>query len=124
MVGIRDIRNQARKDLHQAMQVPALYYAQKGDEGVAVSVRLHTKFDALGGRMSPGSDENYGGRVEEVPRAVFLLSEISPSRNAVFACADGTYRIDYVEPPHGLTVTANVKKVPDKELADFPAPEA
>lgn len=114
MSTLRTHKIRARGDLHREMSVPASYYAARGDEPLPVTVRLHTKFDRLGElRGIPAAE-----RSEVQPKAIFLRAELAQPlvRNAViiveatdsFSEEREGYRLAVIEPPDGITVTANL----------------
>ena len=121
-MGLRDIKAQARADLHQAMQVRAFYLATKASEPVLCSVRVHTKFGNLGDQK--GTNFNAAETREIIPRLVFWRPQgILPVRNAlVLISAEEGYRIGVVDPEDGLTITAQVSEISKAEMATLPVP--
>jgi hypothetical protein len=109
-MGLRDIKAKARADLHQAMRVGAFYYTDANATPIPCNVRVHTKFAALGDQK--GTSFSYAETREMVPRLIFWKSEIDPdNRGMVMIAADEGYLIDHVDPPDGLTVTAQVSNL-------------
>lgn len=121
-MSLREIKARARRDLHEGMKVPAFYYPPKSPLPVSGFVRVHSKFDALGGVA--GTSFEYAERREIKPKLVFWRSEINPVREAVvmISSAEG-YRLNTIDPRDGDTVTAFVTLLNAKELATFIAPD-
>lgn len=126
----REIRRAARTNLHERLRVAAVFIPLPEDSPPAmfpVTVRIHSKFDALGDR--PGVSANYGERAEVVPRIVFWLSELpddapNPVRGSIVSVEEGeAYEVDHVEPPDGQTVTAAVTRLTPAVAANWPTPE-
>lgn len=121
-MSFRDVKNAARLDLHQAMQVEANYYAG-GAPAVPITVRVHSKTKALGDLQ--GTSLTYAEVREDVTRLVFLNSQITPVRGAVVVvAADEGYRVDTVDPKDGITRLAEVVEMTAAELVAFPPPGA
>jgi hypothetical protein len=119
-MSLRDIKTKARSALHDAMKVPAYYFAAIGDDPVECSVRVHSKFRALGdiSTMSGLSE-----RIDETPRLVFLVSEVTPvNKSFVTISASEGYQIDHLEPDDGITVTAIVSRLSSAKLASLTYP--
>jgi hypothetical protein len=126
MPDIRKIRNKARRDLHVAMQVPAHYYEKDVANGFRViTVRIHNKPEQVGDIQGTGF--NYATMQDTAVKAVFLRDELSPIRNAIISVApEEAYAVDNVQPPNGITVTAEVKRLSAKDCAElsYPDPDA
>ena len=100
-----------RRDVHQTMLVPALYYATPTATALPVTVRLHTKFGAAIGTL-PG---NQGAQmVEYEPRILFLVEEVArPRVGAIVSVETGeAYRVDAADPADDITITAKVSRLP------------
>ena len=129
-MGLREIKDAARRSLHQAMQVPA-YYIEDIDlpsDPVPCTVRVHTKQAPLG--EVKGTSFDYAERHENLPRIIFLIDEVPAPRNlsAVTITDPATgvqeaYRVDNREPPDGITVSAMVTQMTAAEYAGLPFPE-
>lgn len=124
MSDIRHIRNRARRGLHQAMQVPAYYYAGKVEDGfVPITVRLNSRPQQIGDIQGTGI--NYATVNDTKNIAKFLREEIVPVRNATISVAPGeAYVIDNLQPPNGITINAEVKRLSAAECKnlEFPKP--
>lgn len=109
----RDQKREARRVVHETMQIQAMYH---GDAGVVtpVNVRLHTKFDAIGDDRSMGWAEMQVAR----PRIIFMIEDgVRPKRNGiVFVQAGEAYSIDNVLPPDDITLTAEVTRMSTAQL--------
>lgn len=123
MPGFRDIKREGRRDVHRELQVPALYIAAPGATPVGVTVRVHTKFDALGNQK--GTNFHSAEMIERQPQIVFMRSEgVVPARNAIVSVEPGeAYRIGPVSPPDDITITAIVTALTAAEAAGLPVPE-
>lgn len=120
-MSIRDAIRAGRRTLHADMAVPALYIATPGATPVPVSVRVHTKFGAIG-RLMNNAD---GAAAEELkPRLIFLVDEIaSVARLAVVSVEPGeAYIIDFAQPRDDITITAFVTALDATEAAGLPVP--
>lgn len=116
-MGLREIKAKARRDLHEAMKVPASYYASALASPVLIHVRVHTKWTEEGDLK--GTNLNYAERETTTPRIVFDRSEVAnPPRNGMVIIAeDEGYRIGQTEPPDGITITAEVSPLSAADLA-------
>lgn len=123
MIPFRDIKRKARRDLHNHMGVPALYIESKGAEPRPITVRLHTRFDALGDQK--GTNFHSAEREEVIPRIIIMRDEVpSPKRNAIVSIEPGeAYYLDAVQPPDDITITIHVVPLTAKEAEDLPVPE-
>lgn len=120
---IRTIKNKARSDLHEAMKVSAFYYPPGSSTPSPCFVRVHSMFRALGDIQS--NQVGLAEREEMVPRLVFLASEITPARAGIITIsATEGYRIDVVQPPDGLTVTAFVVPLTVTQMTGLSYPGA
>jgi len=123
-MGLREIKAKARAQLHDAMSVPAYFMAARGSDPVPCSVRVHTKFGALGDLK--GTSFSYAETREEIPKLLFWRSQVEPTgrNNLVTISADEGYRLDTVDPPDGLTVKAAVVRLSPTEMIGLPYPGA
>lgn len=121
-MNLRDIKARARRDLHQAMRVLAYYYDPETLMPVVGSVRVHTKFDALGDVQ--GTSFGYAERRDIKPKLIFWRSEIDPVNNAVvMISSEEGYRVNTIDPPDLQTVTAFVTRLSAFERSKYLAPE-
>lgn len=122
--GITEIREAARRKLHAALSVPALGYAD-GPTGDSTEVRLR-----IHGRVFPigsltGGGFEYAEQLEDSPRLVFLVDEHVPVRGIVYSVkAELAYRVDTVEPRHGVTMAARAARLSVREAARYSPPSS
>lgn len=124
-------------DLHQAMQVAALYLVENPlyvtpvvDPDIPrylqtpVDVRVHYDFGALGDMK--GTNFHFADREEIKPQLFFLFSEMpTPQRNAIVSVsADEAWRIDHVSPRDGLTIKVEALRLSAAQIAGgvYPVP--
>jgi hypothetical protein len=120
MSSLRDIRNQAREDLHALASVLAVYVASPTADPVAVNVRVHTVFAEA--QAGPGAQQGLATMMDTVPKIRFLRSEISKPRartGLVFLSATEGYRIHAIRPPYNLTIDAEVADLSEAELTEL-----
>lgn len=121
-MSIRDIKRKARRDLHQAMSVPALYIAYTGAEPVPCTVRVHTHTAPVGQLAGfAGAAE----RLETAPKLRFDRSEVAaPARTAIVSVEPGeAYRISNPHPADDAFVFADVTRLSAAEATGLPVPE-
>ena len=113
-----------RRDLHHDRSVPALYIAAPGAQPVACTVRTHDRIEAQG--ALPASSMNGFAQIQEsVPKLIFIADDApDPIRRGATVSVEAgeAYRIDHVEPPHDITVTAKVTKLTAGEAMGLPLP--
>lgn len=101
MSGLIEIRQKARRDLHDQAKVPAVYLAYEGATPTPINPRIHDKIQVtgLGQNVLPGLAEY----LDDQPRVVFDLVEIpNPEPKAfVFLNGDEGYQVTVSEPPRG-----------------------
>jgi hypothetical protein len=122
VVGFRDIKREARRDLHRELEVPALYIATSGDTPVPVTIRIHSKWDALGDQK--GTSFNSAERAERLPSIIFMRDQVpAPRRNAIVSVERGeAYQLGYTQPPDDLTITAAMIEYKGDDLMVLPLP--
>lgn len=123
MTSFRDIKRKMRRDVHDRMLVPALYYATPTATPRPVTVRLHTKFGAAIGTLP----NNQGAQmVEYEPKILFLTAEVArPRVGAIVSVEVGeAYRVEATDPSDDITITAKVSRLPveDPLLATLVVP--
>lgn len=122
-MSIRDIRAEARKALHQAMRLPALYIASDGATPVACYIRIHDEVRDFGDMV--GFDYAPAERRVPVPEIVTMVDEVTPVRGGVFSvAADEAYVIETLNPVHGITRNVQVTRMTQAEIdaAGLPVP--
>lgn len=123
MSRFRDIKREARRDLHQELEVAALYIAEPGATPLPVTVRIHTKFAALGDQK--GTNFNSAEMLDRQPQMIFLLEQgVIPSRNAIVSVeVNEAYRIAVVHPRDDITMSAEIVALKKHETVGLPVPE-
>lgn len=123
-MSLRAIKERARRDLHNAMRVPAFYYpgGVTSADPVPCHVRVHTKFGAQMGDLK-GTNFNFAETEANVPALVFWVAEIDPDNNAVvMISAEEGYRINHVLPRDLWTRKAEVSELDATDRALYGAP--
>lgn len=118
-----ELKRRARRQLHDAMSVPAFYFADPKDKAsyVPIFVRVHYRFDPLGDMK--GTNLEYAERQEVIPRIIFDNTEITPQNNAVVSVRPGeAYQVDNILPPDDFTSTAEAPRMPRHLAALYPHP--
>lgn len=130
MIDIRAIRRKARRDLHNALQVPALYVPLTGDPTL-LHVRDHTKFrvNAIEGAVRSGNGQMVD-RQEMAPSIIFMRSELADLsvtlvKGGIISIEAGeAYRLANAEAPDDITVKWFVTAITNVEqLEALPLPE-
>ena len=130
MMDIRSIRRKARRDLHNALRVPAVYVPKVGDP-VVVHVRDHTKFrvNAIEGAVRSGNGQMVD-RQEMAPSIIFMRDELATLgitllRGGIVSIErNEAYRLDNAEAPADITVKWCVTAINNvSELTNLPLPE-
>ncbi len=125
MESLRTLKRRARRDLHNALLVPALYLL--GDspwvDPPLIHVRLHVKFNDVGDLQ--GTNFHFATRQEVTPKIVFDLGEIDPVGGAIISIEAGeAYRVDNLMPPDDQFVTAEVIRLSARQAQGLPVPGA
>jgi hypothetical protein len=117
MHGIAAIREEARRDLHREMSVPALYIVPETDP-LEVSVRVH-RFEA----KSDGAGD-HAERRDIAPRIIFLREELDmPARGATVSISRGVaYTLADAAVADGVTVTVAAALLPVARTTSLPLP--
>jgi hypothetical protein len=117
----RDQLRRARLTLHNELCERAMYIPPSGVTK-EVTVRVHDYAKMIGDQK--GTSFEYAEMHEQVPKIVFLRSEIEPVRNALISLEGGrAYRIDNVLSPDDITITAEVVVVKPSQAVGLPLPE-
>lgn len=112
----REMKRQARRQLHEHLSEPALYLAATTAEPLGCTVRLHLKFDEVGELLRGG----FSDRQELTPRILFLGEQVQPARNGIVVTRDmGAWRIDNDLPPDDITITTEVAKLSRNQVLSF-----
>lgn len=121
----REEIREARKTLHDYMSVTAVYFKAPFEAGVTptqtITVRVHDKFIALGDLK--GTNFNYAEIEAISPKAIFMLSEVTPDRGYIISLEPGVaYRIDHTHEPDDITQKADIIKLAADKTVGFPVP--
>lgn len=121
-MSFRDIKENARRVLHDQMKVAALYIETDVATPVPVNVRVHSKAAALG--EIKGTSVDYAEREDIVPHLVFLYEQVPlPKRGALVTISDTeAYRVDHALVRDGITIKAKVTRVLPADLISLPYP--
>jgi hypothetical protein len=121
-VGIREIKAKARRDLHQAMQVPAYYFSPKTTVPSLCNVRVHNKYEAKGDVQ--GTSFRFAEVREDSPQLVFWADQVKPEQHAaVMVSSTEGYRLNTVDPRYLQTYNVYVTALTVRELATYLAPD-
>lgn len=127
MVNLRDIKRNARRALHQAMSVPAIYIPVRGDDGIPLTVRLHTKMVDM---TMHGAESGLAHRRDVREKIVFMRSELAEAgitmkRKAFISVELGeAYQLDAADAPDDITITWFVTPVAEADAVGLPIPVA
>ena len=112
----RDIKRQARQTIHARLAEPVLYFADANAAPVAITVRLHLKFDALGQLLTMSA--GFADRQELSPRIIFMNSQgVDPVRNAIVVTKDmGAFNVEVDVAPDDITTAAEVTQMSKSEV--------
>lgn len=121
---VREAMRRGRRDLHREMSVPALYIPVPNATPIPTTVRTHDLPNANG--KPGGRDDGYAQNADAKPRLIFLADD-APALirvNAIVSVEPGeAYRIQFVHPAHGITITADVTKLTAAEAQGLPVPD-
>lgn len=116
MNGYREMKRNARRQLHERMSDAALYLASPTATPVAVTVRLHLNFAEVGELLRGGFAE----RQEVTPSIIFMRDQVSPAHNGIVITKDmGAWRVDNDSPPDDITVKAEVVPMTDSQVTQL-----
>lgn len=126
MGNLRDIKRKARRDLHRVMGIAALYLSAADDVGTPITVRLHSKTDALAMKGENGM----AARRELEPKLLFMRSELADAgitlkRKDIVSIEPGeAYLLESDDPVDDITVTWYVTVLSAEKAEGLPVPEA
>lgn len=121
---VREALRRGRRDLHREMSVPALYIPVPNATPIPLTVRPQ---DLPGANGKPGGgDQGYAQVADLKPKLVFLAEEVPaplrPETGVVSVEPGEAYRIKFVHPAHGVTITADVVRLSAAEATGLPVP--
>lgn len=119
----REILRKGRVDLHEIMQVPALYIPFDGATPIPVPIRDHSRVVQTGD-MGSGI-KGYATMAEITPKLLWMVEHLSNARNgAIFSVAPGeAYRVENTDPRNDITRTAHVSQLTEDEASGLPVPD-
>ena len=113
----RDIKERARKQVHEAFSYRATYYAPGSITPIPCNARRTVARKALDvgdlGGLSGIGNAGFASTIERSFDATFLRSELpNPQRGGRIEFEDGmVFRIETVLPDYGQTVTVEIEPV-------------
>ena len=122
-MSFRDIKEAARRALHDFMGQPAIYYADPlTGQPLAITARPHAKSGRIGDL--PGTNLNYAEVFDRQERVILWREQVPvPVRGAMVVFSEvEAYWVDTVEPPDGQTVTVNVTRAKQSEIVGLTLP--
>lgn len=120
---VREALRRGRRDLHREMSVPALYIPVPNATPIPCTVRPQDLPTANG--KPGGADAGYAQQSDAKPRLIFITDDapVMIRVNAVVSVEPGeAYRISFVHPAHGITITADVTRLSATDAAGLPVP--
>lgn len=118
MTGWRDQKRGMRRDVHQAMRVPAVYLTHAAAAPQRVDVRLHTQFNVA---KITGAGPGFADVQDTTPRIVFSRAEVTKPLHKAFVVvsADEIYTIGSVRPPEDDFITAEVAPLSEGQRTEL-----
>lgn len=128
-MSIRDIKRAARRDLHEALKVPAIYLPPVDDpDPYPVHIRIHSKWDAT----TMDSQTLQGTMVSRqsiFPKILFMRDELDAQgiilrRGGIVSVEAGeAYKLDNSEPPDDISISYFVTQLDPDATVNLPVPE-
>lgn len=113
----RDLKRQARQDIHNALSEPAWFLSAPGATPVPVTVRLQLRQDTMG--ANPNGENGYAVRNDEDPKIIFWSAQASPEHNSIVVFKDmGAWRVSADAVPYDSTIEATVIRLTDRQVTD------
>lgn len=111
-MGFRDLKRQARRDLHKRLQDEVLYVLNDTTPAIWATVRIHDAFNDEGALT--GRDVGYAERMEITPRARFV--DFKPTSNAIIVTLDmGAWVIGRTYPPHDISIDCEITRLSESQ---------
>ncbi len=112
----REQKRIARTTLHAIMAEPVWYIPFKQAQLVPATIRLHLNFTDLGEIRRAGFAES----MEITPKAIFLNSELIPSKLAIVVTdTQGAFQVDRIYPPDDITTKVDITVLPIGQYAQW-----
>ena len=120
----QEAKSKARSTLHERLAQRANCYLDgPSSTPQTVTLRVNTRLAPIGSLT--GSGFTYAERWEDTPRLIFRASEHRPVRGSVYSLEERiAYKIDSVEPPDGITISAESIRLPAVEADRYEPPDA
>lgn len=116
MLNFREIKRNARTQLHERLSDLALYLTGPTADPQTVTVRLHLSFKPTGDLLRGGFSE----REESTPSVIFMRDQVQPSNKGILITKDlGAWKIDHDLPPDDITIKAEVSRLTDSQVTGF-----
>jgi hypothetical protein len=123
---LREIKRAARRHLHEAMKVAAIYIPPVSGSPVPIFVRVHSKSQAV---EMDGRDDRMAARIVPTPMLLFMRQELSDagvtlkSRGTVSVEPGEAYKLELAEPVDDITVKWIVTQLSEREAEGLPVPD-
>jgi hypothetical protein len=125
-MSFRDIKQKARRDLHNELKVAAIYVPDPKNLQTSppfeITIRVHSSLNAIGDVK--GTSYSYAEREAVQPKLVFMRDQVpQPARDAVVVISeDEAYRVDVSQPPDLITITCRVVRLKPGQFTGLPTP--
>ena len=121
MTSLVEYRAAARVTVHDRLSVPVRVHASDGASHVDTVARVMDRVEEVGSLTGSGS--TYVQRKAKTAEVLFFMADHVPVRGQVVVVSAGeAYRIQTIEPPDGLSVTAATSRLSTTDAAAFSAP--
>jgi len=121
-MGLRTIKKNGSRDLHNAMKVPVISYRGGAvSEALPIDVRVHSKVADLG-RLA-GTSLQFSEIRERAPRLIFDTLVYAPGTGDVVAVSDTeVYRMGAIDPIDGEFQAGEAILLSEQQALGFPGP--
>ena len=119
----RDIRRNARMDLHREFMVDSYCYVDGDPSGAPALVRIRVwpEFKMLGDMK--GTSFEYAEIEENSPLILVMKEDLVPKRGMVFCVEPGeAYRVDHRKPLDDISYTCSCTRLSESEANQYAAP--
>lgn len=116
-MSIRDLRDQARNDLHAELAFPAHYHSADRQTVLDCTIRHHSNELRQGNLTGFGLD-GPAELVSQAPEIVCLVAQVTPERGGVFAVsATEMYAVETPPVQDGITYKVEVSTMQADQIA-------
>jgi hypothetical protein len=121
-MSLREIKEQARRDLHNELKVTAYCYRAGSRVFTVADIRVHNDWGALGDVK--GTSFVYAERRDtKKQELIFLAEQFQPkNQDVIMVGPEEGYMVDDVDPTYNITIRAGVISLPANRMADYIAP--